>query len=130
MGVRAARAQAKVCRGTWGIRHESGRVARPPWYDGAPDWTPGRGFSSMDHFKNGVAFASSQIESDRIATFLQMLQGFHVRIGQVIHVDVVANAGSIRSGIVTPENLEFGAFLRSGKRERNQVGLGIMQFAD
>src|SRR5258705_13913358 len=84
----------------------------------------------MDHFKDGISVARSQIEGDRIATFLEMLQGSHVRIGQVVDVNVVANAGSIGSGIVSAEDLEFGAFLRGGKSKWNQMGLGIVQLAD
>ena len=59
-----------------------------------------------------------------------MLKSADVRVGQVIHVNVVAHAGAVWSGVVRAEDLQFGSVAGGGERKRNQVGLGIMQLAD
>src|SRR5215472_1772439 len=60
-----------------------------------------------------------------------MVQSLNVGAGQIVHVDVVADAGSIRCRIIRAEDLQLRTKTRGRlEREWNQVRLRIMQFAD
>ena len=55
----------------------------------------------------------------------------HVCLGQIVDVNVVANAGSIGRGIVGAKQLQFGRVLRSPlSMRRNQVSFRMVNFAD
>src|SRR3989442_1144173 len=116
--------------GTRGIRNQNRRIARPPRPDFPVNGASGGGFRCLDDLENRISLACSQIKSNRLAAFLQMLKSADVRVGQVIDMDVVAHAGAVWSGVVRAEDLQFGSVASGGERKRNQVGLGIMQLAD
>jgi len=61
-----------------------------------------------------MTLAGSQIHGERRVAGLEMLNRLHVRIGEVVHVNVVANARSVWSGIVGAENVQLRTFARSG----------------
>ena len=54
----------------------------------------------------------------------------HVRIGQVAHVNVVAQAGAVGRRIVVAEHLQRPPAGRRFDRARNQVDLGLVVLAD
>ena len=51
--------------------------------------------------------------------------------GKVADMDVIPDAGSVRSGIVIAEYFDFLAFAgRNFENERNQMGFRVVVFAD
>src|ERR1700734_1350311 len=53
-----------------------------------------------------------------------------MRLRQIVHMNVVANASAVRGGIVLAKDFDVVAPAESHvKNERNDVGLGLMRFA-
>src|SRR5208282_5354819 len=83
--------------------------------------------------------AGSQIDGQRVAAGfaavffavpLKVLQCSDVRIGEIVDMDVVANAGAIGGGIVGAVNLQLSSVLGGGRnRQWNQVSLRIVELA-
>src|SRR6266446_6220856 len=66
-----------------------------------------------------------------VAASFKVLQRSHVRIGEIVHVNVVADAGAVRSWVVRSEDLQLGSVLGGGgKRQWNQMSLRIVEFAN
>src|SRR5579871_3138223 len=60
-----------------------------------------------------------------------MLQRLHMRAGKIVDMNVVANARTVRRGVICPENLQGRTSSgRSAKRQRNQVRLRIVKLSD
>src|SRR5262245_19442092 len=57
-----------------------------------------------DHFSNAVASTRSQIERTELSRW-HTLHGPQVSVRQILDVHVVANARTVRSRIIRPENL-------------------------
>src|SRR5208282_2260681 len=88
-----------------------------------------------------MSSACSQIDGQRVTALFEMLQCPHVGIGKIVHMNVVADAGAIRSRIVGSIDLQLGDLqfgdlqLNSipgggGESERNQVRFGIVKLAN
>src|SRR5216684_3816216 len=83
-----------------------------------------------------MSTACPQIDGQRPTTFFvagsfKVLQRSDVRICEIVNMNVVANAGAVRSRVVRSEDLQLGSFLAGGgKRQRNQMSLRIVQFAN
>src|SRR5208282_3011730 len=61
----------------------------------------------------------------------QIAQRSDVRIGKIVHMNVVANAGAIRSWVVGAVNFQLGSVRGGGsQRQRNQVSFRVMDFAN
>ena len=92
------------------ICHQNRRIARPPRCDLAPNWPSRCVFRCPDDFENGMSVACPQIDGQRVAALFvgaffellhfKVLQRSHVRIGEIANVNVVADAGAVRSRIV------------------------------
>ena len=54
----------------------------------------------------------------------------NVRLRQVVHVDVVADAGAVRVSIIVAEERDGLAGLHGAEQQRNQVGLGFVLLAE
>ena len=80
--------------------------------------------------------AGSQIDGQRAAAFFadaifKVLQRAHVRIGQVVHMNVVANTGAIRRrvvGAVDPQRWSVRG--GGGERQWNQMSFRIVELAN
>src|SRR2546423_8924986 len=60
-----------------------------------------------------------------------MLQSADVRTGQIVNVDVIADAGSVWGGVVRAKDVQFRAQTSRGKQgQRDEMGFGIMQFTN
>ena len=71
--------------------------------------------AGLDHFADGVALAVAEI----VKTAFARLEREYVRLGEVDDVNVVADAGAVRSGVVGAKN---SALLRLAKRDAQHVG--------
>jgi hypothetical protein len=67
----------------------------------------------------------------RPARFHEAAKGQNVRGGQVVHVDVVADAGAVGRRVVGPEDGQLRVFALGGlERPRDQVGRVAVGLAD
>src|SRR6202042_1863614 len=89
------------------------------------------GFSGVDYFEHRISFAGVEIQGDRVFALFQMLQGADVGVGQIVDVDVVAEASAVGRGIVGGEDIQLGAIGQGRlKGELDQMRFGIVKFAD
>ena len=83
-----------------------------------------------------MSVACPKIDGQRIAPFLvagsfNVLQRSRVRIGEVVNMNVVADAGTVRGRVVRSEDLQLRAVLGGGgQRQRNQMSLRFVEFAN
>jgi len=83
-----------------------------------------------------MSAAGSQIDGQRAAAFFtaaifKILQRAHVRIGQIVHMNVVANAGAIRRRVVGAVDPQLWSVRGgSGKRQWNQMSFRIVELAN
>jgi hypothetical protein len=82
------------------IGHQNRRIARPTRSHRSPNRPSSGFFRRLDDFENGMSAARPQIGGQRVAPSFKVLQGSHVRIGKIIHMNVVADAGPIRGRVV------------------------------
>src|ERR1700730_13370700 len=60
-----------------------------------------------------------------------MLQSLHVCLGEIIHVCVVSNAGTVGGWVVGSENLQLGTrACRRPECERDEMSFRFVQLAD
>src|SRR6266849_2076221 len=66
-----------------------------------------------------------------VAASFKVLQRSHVRIGEIANMNVVANAGAVRSRVVRSEDLQLGSVRGGGgKRQWNQMCFRIVDLAN
>src|SRR6266849_10999820 len=77
-----------------------------------------------------MAAARPQIESHGTAA-VEILQSLHVRLRQIVHVDVVAHAGTVRRGVFVSKDIERRTLAADGlKRGGDEVSLRLVYLAD
>src|SRR5260370_51233 len=90
---------------------------------------PGYAANSFDNFANAKAATRAEIV-DELVALAQRVQDQNMRAGQVTHVNVVTDAGAIRSRVVGSEDGDvFALSERHLQRKGNQVRLGHMILA-
>ena len=88
-------------------------------------------FNGIYDFFDRRASSCTQVEKDRASLICQVFQRQRVGLTQIVHVDVVANAGAIGSRIVIPKNLQLRPQAQhSFKSAGNQVIFRDMQLAN
>ena len=87
-------------------------------------------FEQCDHFADAVAAADADVVR-QAGSRPDLLQREDVRGGQVIDVDVVADAGAVGRRVVGAEDLDVRALAERGlEDERDQVRFGVVVLAD
>src|ERR1700753_103478 len=84
--------------------------------------------SRLHDLPHGKTLAVSQVVDHPVA-LIERLKGQKMRLRQILHVNVIADPGAVRCGIVLTES--FDAVTPSDshiKNERNQVRFGLMGF--
>ena len=77
-----------------------------------------------------ISFARAQIHGNGLA-FGKIFQPHNVSVGEIIDVDVVADAGTVGSGIVVAKDLQRRPLsLHRLENEWDQMSLGFVHFAD
>ena len=112
------------------IGDQAGWISFPAGAVADGNLLPGDFFSGFQDFPDGKPQAGTQVEALRGASLHQVVHGFQVGVRQVVHVDVVPDAGAVRSIIIRPEN--FNVFLLPGQRQQNvgnEVGFRFMALA-
>ena len=94
--------------GQGAVGDQLGGIARPPGADLLGYRVPRHSPTCLNHFPNTMPSAGPQIQTHPFAR-LQLLEGQHVSFAEIIHVNVVANAGAVGSRIVVPEDRDLVA---------------------
>ena len=93
------------------IRHEFRRVARSARAQAFGDCMARHAAAGFDHFADAVASACPEVDAQALAR-LEPLQRPQVGVGQIIDVDVVADARAVRRRVVVAEDRDL---LRAGR---------------
>ena len=90
------------------LRDQHRWVTLAPWSYPDANLSATQFFNRIDHFAHGVPAARSEIQCTVRPTAQKMLEGQHMSISKVAHVDVITNRGAIRSVIVISTNFYLG----------------------
>src|SRR5712692_6562135 len=95
----------------------------------ARDFAAGDALRRSDNFQDREAAAVAHVEGFA-GNAIDLLKRADVRIGDIEHVDVVAEAGSVRCGIVRAEDIDMGQSAASGvENPRNEMSFDAMMLA-
>src|SRR5580704_2838045 len=107
--IRTLGAPAQHLEGETRVGDERGRVAgatRRLTHGYLPVTDPAHG---RNHLANGASVSSSKVEGQVFPAFNDMAERPHVGISQIADIDVVADGGTIRRGIIGTINFDVGA---------------------
>src|SRR5207244_6178997 len=83
-----------------------------------------------NHLAHTVAAADAKVV-DSALSWLQTLQRRQMGSRQIVHVDVIADAGAVRRGVVRAEDFNRGAPAENRLKDKgNEVRFRIVIFAD
>src|SRR5260370_39682769 len=106
--------------------NENSGITGTPRTQFARDLAAGDAFGRIDDFQDRKAAAVADVESFA-GNAVDLLKRADVRIGDIEDVDVVAEAGSVRCGIVRAEDIDMGQSTASGvENPRNEMSLHAM----
>src|SRR6266571_6659059 len=83
---------------------QDGGIARTPRSEFAGDPAPGDALGDSNHFENGEAAVVAHVES-LAGNAVDLLKRANVGIGDVQHMDVIANTSAVGSGIVRSKDI-------------------------
>ena len=83
-------------------------------------------FHRPNQFQDRVAGSCTNVELVGIPTRQQVLHCQDVRLGKIVHVDVVADAGAVRGIVIVAEDGDRLAGHHCIEHQRNQVGLRLV----
>src|SRR5260370_39820715 len=81
----------------------------------ARDLAAGDAFRGIDNFQNREAAAVADVESFA-GNAVDLLERADVGIGDIEHVDVIADAGSVRRGVIRAEDVDIPQATSAGTR--------------
>ena len=111
------------------IASGSRRITGPPVTIFHGDFTTCHAFCRLDHFPDRVTVADSHVVVLRLLG-VQFFDCQQMGSAEIIDMDIISDAGSIRSIVIGAEDGKRVAPSRCGlKHQRNQVCLGIVIFA-
>ena len=125
-----ARLPSELLARTRRVGHQLGRIAWPARARLDGDRLAAGLAAGLDHFANAVAPPDAQVELQPMSR-LQSFQGQQMGAGQIVDVDVVANAGAVGRGIILAEDLDLLPLPQGHlQHQRNQMRFRIVVFAD
>ncbi len=84
----------------------------------------------VDHLANAESVAVAEVADEFLSGF-ETMQGQKMSFRKIENVDVIANTGSVRSGVVGTKDGNVGALSGGSLQdERNQVRLRMVGFAE
>ncbi|CAB4594766.1 unannotated protein [freshwater metagenome] len=105
-----------------GVGVGADRVARTATDDLVRHGATGDPLGRTDHVEDAAADAGADVERHRLAARREVVQRAHVCVGEVLDVDVVADAGAVGGGVVVAEHLDGRPLAeRRLHHERDQV---------
>src|SRR6202007_827210 len=84
--------------------NQNRRITGPPRAEFARNFTAGDALGHTDDFENREAAAIADVEG-LAGNAVDFLECAGMRIGDIEHVYVVADAGAVRCGVVRPEDI-------------------------
>src|SRR5262249_13150379 len=129
-GIRKIRAPAKVGSGARRICDENRWITWPALALYRKDSQVSDSFDLPDQIPNGKPCARPEVEA-AVADLINLLECQQMGLRQIDHMNVVANACAIRSGIVTAVDRErIGSIRRRAEDERYHMPLRTVVFAN
>src|SRR6266566_6182221 len=86
---------------------QHGGISRTTRTQFARDLAAGDAFRDVDDLQNGKAAAVADVEGFA-GNAVDLLEGADVGISDIEHMDVVANAGSVRRGVIRSKDIDVG----------------------
>src|SRR6266566_7635517 len=86
---------------------ENGGITGPARTQFAGDLAAGDAFRDVDDLQNGKAAAVADVEGFA-GNAVDLLEGTDVGIGNIEHMDVIADAGSVRRGVIRSKDIDVG----------------------
>ena len=102
--VGVARLPAEEGGGLGARAHEGGRVAGPPGLREQASLDARDLLGGGDDLPDGEAVSISEIVVIRSPALDEAQEAEPVRLGEIVHVDIVADAGTVGRGVVGPED--------------------------
>lgn len=107
-----------LCR----VRDEGRRVAGASAHDAEGNLFAGNLFRTADDVEDARACLRSQVDRQAFARSLQIFERHSVSAGEIVHVDVIADARAVRRVVIVSENENFLALAGEGFHDDgNQV---------
>ena len=107
------------------------RISGPSRHHLRGNSTPGYPSRGFQHVFNGRPSAGSEVEPVGYPPLFQEPQRADVCVGKIRHMNVIPDAGAVRSRVVSTVNRHRRVLPKRGaKNQRNQVCLRIMVLAD
>src|ERR1700676_3804064 len=108
---------------------QNGRVAGAPWTEFARDLAAGDTLRRGDNYQDREATAVADVEGFA-GNAVDFLKSADVGIGNIEHVDVIADAGSVRRRVVRSEDIDMGQSTAGGiENPRNEMSFHAMMLA-
>src|SRR5216684_1567326 len=108
---------------------QNGRVAGAPRSEFARDLAAGDALGGIDNFQDRESTAVADVEGFA-GNAVDLLKRADVGIGDIEHVDVIANAGSVRRGVIRAEDVDMRQATGSGiENPWNDVSFHAMMLA-
>ena len=107
-------------------------LRQAPWVAGTAgrhldtNSSSGHSLRGLDHVHDGISLRISQVERGTQATGEKILKRADMRIGNIRHMDIIADAGAIRCFIVVAIDGHCRPVTRCGKHTRDQMRLRIV----
>src|SRR5260370_37303187 len=109
--------------------NENSWITRAGWTQFARNLAAGDALGRIDAFQDREAATVADVESFA-GNAVDLLERADVRIGDIEYVDVIADAGSVRCGIVRAEDIDMGQSTASGvENPRNEMSFDAMMLA-
>src|SRR5207245_2503061 len=106
-----------------------GRISGTSLSQCARDFAAGYALRRIDDFQGGEAAAVADIEGFA-GNAVDFLESADMGIGNIEHVDVIADAGSVGSGIIRAEDIDMGQATSGGiENSGNEMSFHAMIFA-
>ena len=86
------------------IGYQFRRISGTPWTDMPGHFFARDLFYHGNNFLHGIAASRAQVDRNGFSAVDQMLQSLYMCLGQIVYMDVIANACVIRGGIIIAKN--------------------------
>ena len=118
---------AKLFDGLLRPGKQSRWIASPAGFLDGGDGFAADTFAGIDHFAYGLSLAIAEVEEPAFTRFHRE----HVCLGQIDDMNVIANAGAVRGGVIGAKDFAFaGLPKRDLKDIRDKVSLDAMMFTE
>ena len=98
---------AQLTLGLGGVGVALGDIAGAAGLDDVGELLAAGFLKGMDDIQHAVALAGAQVADEEAAIGLQLADGADMAAGQIHHVDVIADAGAVRGGVIVAEDVHL-----------------------